>query len=98
MIPVGDSLTVTEWVRYGHDRLYAHTADGTRLRRWHNKGDQLALEAGADEESVRAALARYGDVASVAAEECRGSAAERPLMPPSGRSCGVTITRDGCAA
>ena len=51
---------MTRWARYGHDRLYVQTADGTRLGYLDNRTGQTILEPGADPEAVAAALAAHG--------------------------------------
>jgi hypothetical protein len=34
---------VKPWARYGHDRLYVQTAEGTRLGYWDNKTGQAVV-------------------------------------------------------
>jgi hypothetical protein len=41
-LPVSD-LVVKPWARYGHDRLYVQTADGTRLGYLDNKTGATVL-------------------------------------------------------
>lgn len=48
---------MTRWARYGHDRLYVQTADGTRLGYLDNKTGATVLEPGSDPAAVAAALA-----------------------------------------
>lgn len=54
-----DALKVTRWARYGHDRVYVQTADGTRLGYLDRKTGHTILEPGADPEAVAAALAHH---------------------------------------
>lgn len=69
-----DGLTVTRWARYGHDRLYVQTADGTRLGYWDNKASKTVLEPGADPEAVAAALTAHRDG--------QAPTASAPVVPP----------------
>jgi len=52
-------LVVNRWARYGHDRLYVQTADGTRLGYWDNKTGQAVVEDEAHREAVEGAAAGY---------------------------------------
>lgn len=71
-----DSLTVTSWTRYGHDRLHVQTADGTRLGYWNTRQTGWSWEPGADEQTVQAALAQHG------AAVTNPRAAPSPAKPP----------------
>jgi hypothetical protein len=62
-VVMGD-LVVKRWPRYGHDRLYVQTGDGTRLGHWDNTTSTAVLADGADRAAFDAALAAHrGDVA-----------------------------------
>lgn len=74
--PIVSDLTVSRWARYGHDRLYVRTPDGTRLGYWDNKSARLVLEVAADEQSGRAALTQHG----VAQEADVRTAPEPPVV------------------
>jgi hypothetical protein len=53
---VVSDLVVKPWVRYGHDRLYVQTADGTRLGYWDNKTNTAVLADVADQAAFHVAL------------------------------------------
>lgn len=58
-------LVVKPWARYGHDRLYVQTADGTRLGYLDNKTGATVLDDEAHREAFDAALAAHrGDAAA----------------------------------
>jgi hypothetical protein len=60
-------LVVKPWARYGHDRLYVQTADGTRLGYLDNKTGATVLDDEAHREAFDAALAAHrGDAAAPA--------------------------------
>jgi len=60
-------LVVKKWTKYGHDRLYVQTADGTRLGHWDNKTGTAVLVDGADQAAFDTALASHrGDRAPAA--------------------------------
>lgn len=69
ILPVSD-LVVKPWARYGHDRLYVQTADGTRLGYLDNKTGATVLEDEARREAFDAALAAH-----------RNGAAAPPVPP-----------------
>ena len=50
---------VKQWTRYGHDRLYVQTPDGTRLGYWDNKTDRSVVEDEAHRGAVEAAVAEH---------------------------------------
>lgn len=50
---------VKRWVRYGHDRLYVETADGTRLGYWDNKTGRTVAESDAHRAAVTAAAMAF---------------------------------------
>jgi hypothetical protein len=52
-------VTVTRWTKYGHDRLYVQTADGTRLGYWDNKTDAAVLADEAHRAAFDTALAAH---------------------------------------
>ena len=52
-------LVVKRWARYGHDRLYVETPDGTRLGYWDNRTDQPVVEDETHRESVTVAVAAF---------------------------------------
>jgi hypothetical protein len=56
---VAGDLVVHPWKRYGHDRLYVQTPDGTRVGYWDNETSTAVLDAGADREAFDAAIALY---------------------------------------
>jgi hypothetical protein len=64
-LPVLTGTTVTSeslvsrWTRYGHDRLYAVTADGTKLGYWDNKTRTLHPAAADHEAALREALTAF---------------------------------------
>jgi len=57
-LAVSDGL-VKRWTRYGHDRLYVQTADGTRLGYWDNVTSTAVLAGGADRAAFHRALAAH---------------------------------------
>jgi hypothetical protein len=95
-----DVLIVTRWVRYGHDRLYVKTADGTTVGYRDNKSGLDHVEAGG-RDTLHAALTAYwaggGKPAPNAAAPAVGTpppdhartigtppAGPAPVAPPSG--------------
>lgn len=64
-VPVSD-LVVQPWARYGHDRLYVQTADGTRLGYLDNKTGATVLEDETHRDAFDAALAAHRDRATPA--------------------------------
>lgn len=52
-------LSVTRWRKYGHDRLYVQTADGSRLGYWDNKAGTAVLVDQANREAFETALSVY---------------------------------------
>ena len=59
-------LVVKRWTRYGHDRLYVQTPDGTTLGHWDSKASTAVLVDGADRAAFDAALAAHrGEVPPV---------------------------------
>ena len=82
-----DNLIVSDpvakrWTKYGHDRLYVQTAEGTRLGYWDNKTRTAVLVDGADQAAFDAALtAHRGDQPpAVVAVPAQAAAVEPP--PP----------------
>lgn len=78
-------LVVKPWARYGHDRLYVQTADGTRLGYLDNKTGATVLDDEAHREAFDAALAAHrGDGAAPApAPHPVPVAASKPAAIPS---------------
>ena len=64
------ALVVKPWARYGHDRLYVQTADGTRIGYWDNKTGQAVAEDDKHRETVESATAGH-----------RSAVADPPLVP-----------------
>jgi Nuclease-related domain len=61
---VSEALTVTRWRKYGKDRLYVSTVDGTRAG-WHDLlSGETHVEATADRDAVLAAIGNWHDSAS----------------------------------
>ena len=86
---MGD-LVVRRWARYGHDRLYVQTADGTRLGYWDCKTDLAVVEPGTDRGAFDLALARWRTNAPRGPEAVRGGAVPeqgtRPEASPAART------------
>lgn len=72
-------ITITRWKRYGHDRGYAATPDGTKLGSIDLKTGAVTLEAGADAPTVTAALQQWASAQTVAHEPA--DATELPPVP-----------------
>lgn len=73
---------MTRWARYGHDRLYVQTPDGTRLGYLDNKTGQTVLEPGADPQAVAAALTAHGASAAQPEKASSTVAPTYPVAPP----------------
>jgi Nuclease-related domain len=56
---MADTLIVTRWVRFGHDRLYVKAADGTQIGYRDNKTGEDHLEASGHRETLLTALTAY---------------------------------------
>jgi len=56
---------VKRWARYGHDRLYVETADGTRLGHWDVKTGQAVVEDETHREAVETATAGFRSTSAV---------------------------------
>ncbi len=70
-------ITITRWARYGHQRGYATSADGTKLGSIDLKTGAVALEDGVDAPTVTAEL-----VAWAAAQAPTQAPAPAPLVAP----------------
>lgn len=77
-------LLVKRWARYGHDRLYVQTADGTRLGYADDKTGVVVLEDEAHRDVFDAALAAYRSQAAsrVSAAIPRQLTAPQPVKAP----------------
>jgi hypothetical protein len=98
-------LIVTRWVRYGHDRLYVKTADGTTVGYRDNKSGIDHVEAGGDREALQAALTAFwaggGKPAPETATKPASSEAVReaaPIPPPERPWTDLSLARPGAAA
>lgn len=86
MLHVSD-LVVKPWARYGHDRLYVQTADGTRLGHLDNKTGATVLENEAHRDAFNAVLAAHRagtttpSVAPVIPTQTTSPAVEEPAVP-----------------
>ena len=70
---MSEALIVTRWRRYGKDRLYVSTVDGTRAG-WHDLlSGESHVEAIADREAVLQAIANWQQSTS-------GPITEKPFL------------------
>jgi hypothetical protein len=104
-----DVLIVTRWVRYGHDRLYVKTAEGTQLGYRDNKSGANHVEAGSDGDAFEAALAAYWAGGGKPAPEIATAPADTrlpepealapvTLLPPEQPWTDLSLVRPGAAA
>jgi hypothetical protein len=81
---VDGALTVARWRRYGNDRLYVSTVEGTRVG-WHDLlSGETHVEATADRDAVMRAVATWRETALVGSSETVLTAA--PDLNPYRRS------------
>ena len=73
---------VRRWTRYGHDRLYVETADGTRLGYWDVKIGQAVVEDDTHCEAVETAASAFrGTAAAAATVPAQTRPADEPSPP-----------------
>lgn len=82
---------MTRWARYGHDRLYVQTADGTPLGYLDSKTGQTVLEPGADPEAVAAALAAHDDASAPRDPASPAATTSRPVTAPEPVAAALTV-------
>lgn len=73
------------WTRYGHDRLYVQTADGTRLGYWDCKAHAPVVEPGTDRAAFDAAIAAHLGATAVPDQACA------PMVPQQGTAPDVPL-------
>ena len=71
------------WTRYGHDRLYVETTDGTRLGYWDNKTAQPIVDDESHTKAVETAVAAFLGASEVPVPiPAQLAPADAPAAPP----------------